>query len=46
MTIQSNNQERMTTIPSKELRALRADIKRLQFELDKERGGIFSDFLL
>ena len=39
MTIQSNNQERMTTIPSKELRALRADIKRLQYELDKERGG-------
>ena len=39
MTIQSNTQEKMSSIPSKELRALRAHIKRLQYELDKERGG-------
>lgn len=35
----SNTQERMTSIPSKELRALKKEIKRLQYDLDKERGG-------
>ena len=39
MTTQSNTQEKMTSIPSKELRTLRADIKRLQYELDNERRG-------
>jgi hypothetical protein len=39
MTTQPNTQEKMTTIPSKELRTLRAEIKRLQHELDKERRG-------
>ena len=33
----SDNQERMTTIPSRELRALRNEIKQLQVDLDKER---------
>ena len=39
MTAKSNISERMTSIPSKELRALRREINRLQYELDKERGG-------
>ncbi len=38
MTTQSNTQEKMSSIPSKELRALRAEIKRLQLELDGEKS--------
>ena len=39
MNEQAINQEKMTSIPSRELRALRAEIKRLQYEAEKERGS-------
>lgn len=39
MNEQTINQEKMTSIPSRELRALRAQIKQMKSELDRERGS-------
>ena len=39
MTELTINQEKLTSIPSRELRALRAEVKKLQYELEKERGS-------
>lgn len=37
MTQRTGNQDKMTTIPSKELRALRKENRQLQIDLDKEK---------
>jgi len=37
MTQHTGNQDKMTTIPAKELRALRKDNRQLQIDLDKEK---------
>jgi len=39
MNEQLDNQERTTRIPSKLLKKMRADLKRLQWELDQEKNG-------